>query len=40
MITPDGFIVSDNVTATASAVIDTGFALSDHNPVIMSFTLN
>lgn len=40
VITPDGFIVSDNVTVTASAVIDTGFALSDHNPVIMSFTLN
>lgn len=36
--TVDGFIVSDNVSATALNV-DTGFATSDHNPVVLSFTL-
>lgn len=36
--TVDGFIVSDNVTATAENV-DTGFATSDHNPVKLTFTL-
>jgi len=35
----DGFIVSDNVTATAQNV-DTDFDFSDHNPVLLSFTLN
>ena len=40
VITPDGFIVSDNVTVVSSAVIDTGFEFSDHNPVIMKFTLD
>lgn len=40
VITPDGFIVSDNVTVLASEVIDTGFAFSDHNPVTMNFILN
>ena len=34
----DGFIVSDNVLATAT-VYDTGFLYSDHNPVILNFTL-
>lgn len=34
----DGFIVSDNITATARN-IDTGFAYSDHNPVLLTFTL-
>lgn len=34
----DGFIVSDNIKAT-SENIDTGFAFSDHNPVLMDFTL-
>ena len=38
VLTIDGFLVSDNVTV-ASAVIDTGFAYSDHNPVTMTFTL-
>lgn len=35
----DGFIVSDNVTATALN-IDTDFEYSDHNPVLITFTLN
>lgn len=35
----DGFLVSNNITATAS-VIDSDFAFSDHNPVHMNFTLN
>lgn len=34
----DGFIVSDNLTATARNV-DTGFAYSDHNPVLLTFVL-
>jgi len=39
VLTIDGFIVSDNVTVSASSVIDTQFAYSDHNPVEMTFTL-
>ncbi len=34
----DGFIVSDNVVAKAEN-IDTDFEYSDHNPVILKFTL-
>ena len=34
----DGFIISDNVQATAEN-IDTDFAYSDHNPVKLTFTL-
>ena len=34
----DGFIVSDNVLATAT-VYDTDFLYSDHNPVILNFIL-
>lgn len=34
----DGFIVSDNVRAEARNV-DTGFAFSDHNPVLLTFEL-
>ena len=37
-VTVDGFIVSANVRATAT-VIDTGYAFSDHNPVLLSFEL-
>ena len=37
-VTVDGFIVSDNVKATAQN-IDTGFAFSDHNPVKLTFEL-
>ena len=36
--TVDGFIVSDNVKATARN-IDTGFEYSDHNPVLPTFEL-
>lgn len=36
--TIDGFIVSDNVKASAEN-IDNGFLYSDHNPVKLSFTL-
>ena len=36
--TIDGFIVSDNVQATATN-IDTAYAYSDHNPVLLSFEL-
>lgn len=34
----DGFIVSDNVAATATN-IDTGYLHSDHNPVLLRFSL-
>ena len=37
VLTIDGFLVSKNVTVESSAVIDTGFAYSDHNPVTMTF---
>ena len=39
VITIDGFMVTDNVTAQTAEVIDTGFAYSDHNPVKMTFQL-
>ena len=39
VITVDGFMVSENVEITSSAVINTGFAYSDHNPVRMEFVL-
>ncbi|MBQ6985764.1 MAG: endonuclease/exonuclease/phosphatase family protein [Oscillibacter sp.] len=35
----DGFIVSDNVQCAYTQVVDTGFLYSDHNPVILRFTL-
>lgn len=37
-VTVDGFIVSDNVVATAEN-IDTSFLYSDHNPVKLTFSL-
>ena len=37
-VTCNGFIVLGNVHATANTV-DTGFATSDHNPVLLTFTL-
>lgn len=40
VITIDGFIVSDNITISSVAVIDTGFEYSDHNPVTCTFSLN
>ena len=36
----DGFLVSDNVTVTYLENVQTGFTYSDHNPVLMRFTLN
>ncbi len=35
----DGFLVSDNVTVTELHNIDTQFAYSDHNPVVLRFVL-
>ncbi len=35
----DGFIVSDNVQCSYTQVVDTGFLYSDHNPVLLRFTL-
>ncbi len=40
VLTIDGFMVTDNVKVESSAVIDTGFAYSDHNPVTMQFSLD
>lgn len=40
VVTLDGFIVSDNVTVTGYDVVYTGFLYSDHEPVIMQFSLN
>ena len=34
----DGFLTSGNVEAV-SRVVDTGFAWSDHNPVVLEFVL-
>ncbi len=39
VVTVDGFIVSANVEATYSNVIETGYKYSDHNPVKMTFKL-
>ena len=39
VLTIDGFIVSENVEVVESAVVDTSFAYSDHNPVTMTFKL-
>ena len=36
----DGFIVSGNITVNSSQTIDLGFKNTDHNPVVMNFTLN
>ena len=36
----DGFLVSDNVTIIEERTVDTDYAYSDHNPVIMRFKLN
>ena len=39
VLTIDGFITSANVAMNDIHVVDTGFAYSDHNPVMMDFTL-
>lgn len=38
-ITVDGFMVSPNVEVKEAEVLDTGFAYSDHNPVLLTFCL-
>ena len=38
-VTLDGFIVSDNVIVRSYRHIDTGYAYSDHDPVLMEFEL-
>ena len=35
----DGFLVSDNVTCSYVQNIDTAYRYTDHNPVVMKFTL-
>ena len=39
VLTVDGFLVSPNVEVSGSEVLDTGFANSDHNPIVMTVTL-
>lgn len=39
-LTADGYLVSANVAVNATEVIDLGFRRSDHQPVVMDFTLN
>ncbi len=36
----DGFIISDNVSCTYVQNIDTAYPYTDHNPVVMKFTLS
>jgi endonuclease/exonuclease/phosphatase family metal-dependent hydrolase len=36
----DGFIISDNVTPVHEETINTDFMNSDHNPVLLQFSLN
>ena len=38
-LTLDGFMISDNVELVSCGVLDRGFAVSDHNPVVMDFIL-
>lgn len=38
-VTLDAFIVSDNVRVLDCQVLDTGFAVTDHNPISMRFVL-
>lgn len=40
LFTLDTFVVSPNVTVESMTCIDTGFAYSDHNPVMMTFHIN
>ena len=35
----DGFIISDNVSCNYVQNVDTGYKYTDHNPVVMKFTL-
>lgn len=36
----DGFILSDNITQLDYYTVDNGFRYSDHNPVVLTFTIN
>lgn len=38
-VTLDGFIVSENVQPVSCEIIDEGFLVSDHNPVMLRFVL-
>ena len=38
-VTVDGFLVSDNVDAVKTDVVDAGYRYSDHNPIYMDFIL-
>lgn len=38
-VTVDGFLISDNVEAISSAVVDSGYRYSDHNPIYMDLIL-
>lgn len=38
-VTLDGFIVSDNVAVRSYRHVDIGYAYSDHDPVLMEFTI-
>lgn len=38
-LTLDGFMVSENVEVLSCEVLDRGFAVSDHNPVVLDFIL-
>ena len=40
MVTLDGFLISDNVVWKSFEILDTGFSYSDHNPVVMTFSLS
>ena len=39
VVTVDGFITSDNISVEEVHVEDEGFRVTDHNPVVMTFTL-
>lgn len=38
-VTVDGFLISDNIVLEKYEVLNTGYAYSDHNPVLLSFQL-
>lgn len=39
VLTIDGFLTTSNVQVTEASVIDDGFRHSDHNPVVLTFSL-
>lgn len=38
-VTVDGFLISDNIILEKCEVLDTGYAYSDHNPILLCFQL-